>query len=111
MSIQLGRVLTLIAVGGLFWWLGDTMGCFDQRSEPDTRHVTSTKHESEADARYGPWWRTVPDDKRPAVIKFCLGFLDLTAQEQIKVFYFNEDKTLEAWRACDWLEIHGHLKR
>ena len=39
----------------------------------------------------------------------CAGFLALTAQEQLEVFYFDEDKTLEAWRVCDWLDIHGHM--
>ena len=71
----------------------------------------SANHLPEADTKYDPWWQTVPDDKRPAVIKFCAGFLVLTAREQLEVFYFNEDKTFEAWRVCDWLQIHDHLKR
>ena len=68
-------------------------------------------HLPAADAKYGPWWRSVPNNERPAVVKFCVNFLDLTAQEQLEVFYFNEEKTFEMWRACDWLDIHGHLRR
>lgn len=40
-------------------------------------------HLPEADTKYDPWWKTVPDDKRLAVIKFCASFLDLTAREQL----------------------------
>ena len=67
-------------------------------------------HPPEADSKYGPWWKTVPDDKRLATIEFCASFLNLTAREQLEVFYFNEDKTFEAWMVCDWLESHGHLR-
>ena len=30
----MGRVLTLIAIGGLFWWMADTTGCLDRRPPP-----------------------------------------------------------------------------
>ena len=65
---------------------------------------------SDSDSRYGPWWRDVPKEKISAMIKFCTSYLDLTAQEQSKVFYFNEDHALETWKVCSWLYVKGHLE-
>ena len=66
-------------------------------------------HTPEADAKYIPWWQSVPDHKRQSVRNLCVSFLGLTASEQLEVFYHNEDKTFEAWRVCDWLSIHNKL--
>ena len=66
-------------------------------------------HLPEADAKYYPWWNGVPDHKRQSVKKFCVSFLDLSSSEQLEVIYYDEEKTFEAWRMCDWLSIHNKL--
>ena len=91
-------------IGAPLAWIFSTMF-----PPSDAEVTTYADHLPEADANYDPWWNSVPSDKRTAVIRFCAGFLALTPQEQLEVFYFNEDKTFEAWRVCDWLDIHGHM--
>ena len=69
----------------------------------------TAKHMPEGDAKYGPWWENIPDDKRSSVIKFCVHFLAANSLEQLEVFYFNEEKTFETWKMCDWMEQHQIL--
>ena len=94
-------IMVAIIVAPLAWVFGTMF--------PPSGAPTHADQFPQADAKYGPWWDGVPSDKRSAVIRFCASFLDLTAQEQLEVFYFNEDKTFEAWRVCDWLDSHGHM--
>ena len=66
-------------------------------------------HLLEGGAKCGFWWQSVPNHKKQSVINVYVSFLGLTANEQLEVFYYNEDKTFEAWRMCDWLSIHNKL--
>ena len=99
-------LITVAIIGAPLAWVLSTM--FPPSGTPSGA-PTYADHLPEADAKLGPWWDSVSSDKRLAVIKFCAGFLALTPNEQLEVFYFNEDKTSEARRVCDWLEIHGHI--
>ena len=90
------RQLTPLVAGALI-----TFAVFTQSA--------TASHMPEGDAKYGPWWENVPDDKRLSVIKFCVNFLAANSLEQLEVFYFNEEKTFEAWKMCDWMEQHQLL--